>query len=102
MKIKLDENGKVISILNVGIGNDYIDAPEIPSDHEFGVSDYVYLNGKYNKIAPVMMNELTVEPHPTIEERVTEIEQVQTEQQPTLEQQVAELQNQLDELISKL
>lgn len=60
MKIKLDENGKVISILNVGIDNDYIDAPELPNDHEFGVSDYKYLDGKYNKVDAVAINEMTV------------------------------------------
>ena len=60
MKIKLDENGKVVSILNVGIDNDYIDAPELPDDHEFGVSDYKYLDGKYNKVDAVAINEMTV------------------------------------------
>lgn len=60
MKIKLDETGKVISILNAGIDNDYIDAPELPYDHEFGVSDYKYLDGKYNKVDANAINEMTV------------------------------------------
>ena len=56
MKIKLDETGKVISILNAGIDNSYIDAPDLPSDHEFGVIDYAYINGSYDKV-PSEINE---------------------------------------------
>lgn len=78
MKIKLDETEKVISILNTGIDDNYRDLPELPSDHEFGVVDYAYIDGKYVKV-PSKIHTVLTNPQPTLEERVTEIEQVTTE-----------------------
>ena len=78
MKIKLDETGKVISMLNAGIDNSYIDAPDLPSDHEFGVIDYAYINGSYDKV-PSEINELITAPQPTLEQRVEAVEEVTAE-----------------------
>lgn len=50
MKIKLDENNKVIAILHTGDGDGFIDAPALPTDHEFGVKDYSYIGNKYIEV----------------------------------------------------
>ena len=56
MKIKIDTTGKVIAVLTIGESIDYIDAPDVPDDHKFGVIDYSYINGVYTKIVNQIEN----------------------------------------------
>lgn len=53
MKIKLDENNKVIAVLYTGDGDGFIDAPELPFDHEFGIKDYSYISNEYIEVNSV-------------------------------------------------
>lgn len=73
MKIKLDETGKVISVLNTGTDDGYIDAPDLPSDLEFGVVDYVYLDGKYTKISSDVTQASTTLESTTYEQHVIDL-----------------------------
>lgn len=75
MKIKLDENNKVIAILHTGDGDGFIDAPAFPADYEFGITDYEYVDGKYVKVISVVNNTEEQEPTQTqVPEKISNLQ----------------------------